>query len=377
MAATAHKTPAKKTPAGAGKRTAKKTDVKKSTKNITVKTFVWWKRPFVRLAARRRAFLDRRPHRSFLRTRRRDYVRSLQLPGYWSFTNSVRRMVWANKRVFVWVVVIYAIFTMALVGLGSQDVYTQLGEMLRSSSEDTASGAWSEIGKSSLLLVSAATGSLNVAPTAVQQVYGALLVLLAWLTTVWLLRAMMAGHKPRFRDGLYNGGSPLVATALVALVLIAQLIPMALAIIGYGAAAGSGLLDGGVEAMLFWFVAALLAVLSMYWVTSTLIALVVITLPGMYPMRAIKTAGDLVVGRRVRILLRLLWLGLSVVVLWLFVMVPLILIDTWVKGMLPIIEWVPVVPVALVVMGSLTVTWVASYIYLLYRKVVEDDSAPA
>jgi hypothetical protein len=58
-------------------------------------------------------------------------------------------------------------------------------------------------------------------------------------------------------------------------------------------------------------------------------------------------------------------------------MVPIILLDTWIKGMLPAIEWLPVVPVALLVMSTLTVVWVASYVYILYRKVVDDDAAPA
>lgn len=363
-----------------GKTTAKKPAAKivATTPEVTsAAATVWWRQPLAQLAIRRRNFLARRPHRSFLRTRRRDYVRSLTLPGYWRFTDSVRRMLWQHKRIFLWVVAVYAVFTMTLVGLGSQDVYTQLGQTLRDSSEGVFEGVWGEVGKSSLLLVSAVSGSLSIAPSAVQQVYGALLVLLAWLTTVWLLRAIMAGHTPRFRDGLYNGGAPIVATTLVAVVLMLQLIPVALAMIGYGAASGSGLLAGGVEAMVFWLVAALLAVLSAYWVTSTLIALVVVTLPGMYPLKAIKTAGDLVIGRRIRILMRLLWLGLSVVLLWLFVMVPLILLDTWIKGMLPAIEWLPVVPFALVIMSSLTVVWAASYIYMLYRKVVEDDSTPA
>jgi hypothetical protein len=58
-------------------------------------------------------------------------------------------------------------------------------------------------------------------------------------------------------------------------------------------------------------------------------------------------------------------------------MVPVILFDAWLKGVLPALEWLPLVPVALLALSSLTVIWAASYVYLLYRKVVDDDAKPA
>ena len=129
--------------------------------------------------------------------------------------------------------------------------------------------------------------------------------------------------------------------------------------------------------MVFWMVASLLAVLSLYWVTSTIIALVIVTLPGMYPMRALKTAGDLVIGRRLRILLRLLWMLLGIVVVWAAVMIPIVIFDTWLKGAWPAIASFPTIPLTLLAASSVTVVWAASYVYLLYRKVVDDDARPA
>jgi len=333
--------------------------------------------PFVRLKKRTQTFLARRPHRSFRRTRRRDYVRSLKLPGYWSFTNEVRSLLWQNRRTLGWVVVVYAVLSSLLVGLASQDTYTTLSGTLRDTSGDLFQGNWGEIGKASLLLFSSVTGSLSSAPTEAQQIYAGLIGLLTWLTTVWLLRAIKAGQKPRFREGLYNAGAPIVSTAAVALALIVQLVPAALAVIAFSAAMSTELLSGGVIAMLFTIAALLLVTLSLYWITSTLIALTVVTLPGMYPLQALKTAGDLVIGRRLRILLRWAWLAAMVVAAWIVVMVPVILFDTWLKSVLPAITWLPLVPVTLLGMSSLTVVTAAAYIYLLYRRVVEDDAAPA
>jgi hypothetical protein len=194
---------------------------------------------------------------------------------------------------------------------------------------------------------------------------------------VWLLRALLAGQKPRLRDGLYNAGAPIVPTLLVTLVLVVQLLPLAVVSIGYSAATASGLLSGGIEAMLFWTAALLLTVLSLYWATSTFMALIVVTLPGMYPLQALKSAGDLVVGRRVRILWRLLWILLLIAVIWSVIMIPTIIGDAWLKSVVPALAGVPLVPIILLLLGSVTIVVLAAYVYLLYRKVVEDDAAPA
>ena len=324
------------------------------------------------------SFQSRRPHRSFRLTRRRDYTRSLKLPGYWSFTNHVRKTITANKRLFLTVAVFYGLLSALLVGLASQDNYTYFSDILRNMGGEILSGAWGELGKASLLVVSGITGSFNNPLTEIQQVYAVILVLLAWLTTVWLLRAIMTGSRPKFRDGLYSAGAPIIPTFMVLLAAVVQLLPVAIAAAGFAAAIASGLLEeNGVESMIFWTAIVGLLGLSLYWMTSTFMALIVITLPGMYPWNALKIAGDMVIGRRLRILLRILWMILVAAIVWFIIMVPLILFDTWLKGVWPAIEWLPLVPVVMLILSSCTVVWVASYIYLLYRKVVDDDSNPA
>jgi hypothetical protein len=321
--------------------------------------------------------LMRRPHRSFQKTRRRDYTRTLKLPGYWSFTNYVRKTLSRHKKLFLCLVIAYFIITMALVGIGSQDTYNQISDTIRTTSSQAFQGGWSGVDSAGLLILAGISGGFNTSLDAVQQVYLVIIILFTWLATVWLLRAILAGQKPKLRDGLYGSGSPILSTFLVGLLVVFQLLPIAIAAIGFATLIPYGILDGGVESMLFWTAALLLLSLSLYWITSTLIALVVVTLPGMYPMKAIRAAGDLVIGRRVRILLRLLWLLLVLVVSWVLIMVPIVLFDTWIKGVFPAIQWLPLVPVSLAIMSTLTVVWTASYIYLLYRRVVDDDAAPA
>jgi len=332
---------------------------------------------FNKIKTRLQAFLNKRPHRSFRRTKRRDYVKTFKLPGYLAFTKYVLGVIWTNRKKFIIVILLYATMVALMVGVTSQDVYQTLKTTIDTSGANFFSGVGGEIEKSGILFLTAITGGISEDLSESQQIYAGILVVMAWLTNVWLLRNILAERKLKVRDAIYNSGAPIISTVMVALILIVQLIPIAIALVGYGAASTSGLLDGGVEAMMFWIAAGSLAVLSLYWITSTLISLVVVTLPGMYPYQAIKIGSDLVVGRRMKILLRFLWMILLLIIFWAIILIPIILLDSWLKGIWAAISWVPAVPICILILSSFTIVWVSSYIYLLYRKVVADDAASA
>lgn len=324
------------------------------------------------LSERHKDFLSRRPHRSLRFTRKRDYKRSLKLPGYWSFTNEVRSTLWRHKALFAKLLGVYAVLSMLLVGMISQETYTTFSENLAIINDGVFSGGIGPTAQTAALFGATITGSLNQTPSESQQIYGGLLILLGWLTTVWLLRQLLAGHKVNLRDAIYSSGAPIVSTFIIFLVILVQLLPLALALIGYGAAQQTGLLEEGFISMTFWVIASLLALMSLYWITSSFIALIIVTLPGMYPFLALKNAGDLVVGRRLRIMLRLVWLAFIVFLIWAIILIPTILVAEAID-----VVWLPLVPVATVFLSSLTLIWSSSYIYLLYRKLIDDKTPPA
>ena len=329
---------------------------------------------FKKFKAWQKDFLNRRPHRSFQLSRRRDYVKTLELPGYIAFTHYVNKTVWKNKKVFIGLAVIYLVLFSILVGIGSQENYDTLAAGLEETSESVTGGDFSKVGQAGLLFFTIATVGVTETPTEAQQIYIVILGLLVWLTTVWLLRNRLAGHKVKLRDALYNAGAPIIPLFLVALIILAQLIPVLITIIGYEAATATGLLNSGVEAMLFWFAAVFMAILSVYWITSSIFALIISTLPGMYPMKALRSSGDLVLGRRIRILLRWTWMFAVVALAWAIVLIPLILFDQWLKGIWDAFSGVPLVPFILAVLSTLSIIWISSYVYLLYRKVVDGST---
>ncbi len=337
----------------------------------------WPRRTLSSLKRRKEEYLARRPHRSFRLTNRRDYVRSLKLPGYWAFTFSVGRTLVKHRRLFGSLALLYAIVGAIFVGFASQEAYQQLSDTLSESGKTLLSGGWGELGKAGLLIISGVSGSFAPQLNDVQQVYAGFFALLTWLTAVWLLRAILAGHVPRLRDAIYSAGSPIVATALVLMVVTIQLIPLFLAIIILNVAGSTGILDNGFLSMVFWIISGLLGLVSAYWATSSVVALIIVTLPGMYPWQALRTAGDLVIGRRVRILLRILWLLLTISIAWILLVLPVIFIERGLSSWLPVLKNVPIVPIAISLVTSAAVVWASAYMFLLYRKVVEDDAGPA
>lgn len=336
-----------------------------------------WQKTGVPIIARTKGLMGRRPHRSFRLTARRDYKRSFKMPGYWAFTNEVRKLLWSNWQLFGGLMLVYVIATIIISGFGAQESYGNLAQALKDSGGDVFKGNFGPIGQAGLLLVTTVTTGLSPNLTEAQSILGGLVVFFGWLATIWLLRNTLAGHRPRLRDGLYNSGSPVLATIIVGFIIVLQLLPAALAVIVYGAALGSGLLDGGMSAMLAWIAIALLGLVSIYWITSSFIALVIVTLPGMYPLNAIRSAGDLVVGRRLRVLYRLAWLAVVTIIAWAVIVIPFILFDDWLKTLLPAVSWLPIVPLVIMSMASVTLVFVTTYIYLLYRRIVDDDASPA
>lgn len=273
-------------------------------------------------------------------------------------------------------IILYALIIIFLGIITSQSTYDSIGKLVSESLGKIFDGGVGQLLNAGMLTFS----SLAIDTTSLRAEQGvmlALLVLMTWLTAVWLLREILLGLKPKLRDGLYNATAPLISTSVVLLILLIQLSPVGIMALAYSALVSVHILTEGFGMMLFGLLAASVLTLVLYWVTSTIIALVVVALPGMYPLRAIQAASDLVVGRRLRIMLRIVWAFVYSSVIWCVVMVSLVLLERGLSSKLKWLESVPIVPFAGAFMMALLFVWLAVYIYLLYRKVVADDAKPA
>ena len=156
------------------------------------------------------------------------------------------------------------------------------------------------------------------------------------------------------------------------IVAVIQGIPVMILVIAYSAAVETHFLDTPFYALLFLAFAALMILLSGYLLSSTIMALVAVTAPGLYPMEALKTANEVMASRRIRFILRMISLIITLVVLWALIMMPLIMFDLFMKQF----EWtrgIPFIPVCLVTMTCFTAIYTATYFYTYYRWVLQFD----
>jgi hypothetical protein len=314
-----------------------------------------------------------RLHRSFRRSYREDYVRPLKAPGLLHFSVIVMKTIFENKKLFFSLIMTVVLLNTLLVGIMSEETYTAFQTALDDTNTAMDGDKLGVTAKAGLLLVSTVvTGGLTDGMSEVQQILVILIFLIVWLVTIYLIRHIMAGHKPKLRDGMYNALAPLISTLMVFVVVFIYCMPAIAVVVAYSAAVSTNFLSTPFYCFVFFVPATLLIVFAVYLLSGALVALAAVTAPGIYPMRALMVASDLIAGRRIRLIIRLLFLLFVIAVLWVIVMLPIILLDMWLKSM---VDWVggwPIVPFFLVVMTCFSVVYLSAYIYMFYRRLIDD-----
>ena len=317
-----------------------------------------------------------RLHQSFKRSYREDYLRKLEVPGLLHHAMETFGLIFNNWKLFLPLIIFAVLFNTALVGLMSESTYVEFQNVLEEQNAALATGELGNFAKAGLLLVSTVTsGGLSSGLSEVQIVFAVIIFLLMWLITIYLMRHILAGKKVRLRDGFYNALTPLISTFVIFLIAFLQALPLIAVIIVYSAAVQTDFLSTPFYALIFFIFALALLTLSGYLLSSTLIALVAVTAPGLYPLAAMKTASDLMAGRRIRFIIRLIFLLFDVALTWVIVMLPLITIDLFLKTHISWLEGVPFIPICLQTMTCFSFIYISTYLYLYYRRVLayEDD----
>lgn len=337
----------------------------------------WYKRivtgitsPFARIHARLRHTRATAPHQSFVLTRQRDKPKKPKLEGFISFTVSVFKTLWESKGLFSRFVLLYFVLAVLMVGV-IQGTNMETVNSVIDSVNDASSGAVAEpLTRAFVVVTSSLSGALSSNLSEVQQFYMLALYIFVALITIWLLRQRLAVKKVTLRDGLYSAGAPLIALYVLVVVALLQLVPIALAILAYTTALSGGFINGGIEAAMFSIALFLAAVLTLYFMLTTLFAFMIATIPGTYPLKAYKTAKKIIVGQRLRLLMRLFWMALVLVLVWYAVLIPVALVVNafgWNTTL--------VLPIAVQFMTGFLLIYGTSYCYLLYRRMIDDPVA--
>lgn len=315
-----------------------------------------------------------RPHTSFRRSYREDYVRELKVPGLMSHAMKTFQIIFKNWKLFGGLMLIITLFVIVFVGIMSEDTYTQTQEIVDTAAKDMSLENIGNYAKSGLLLLSTITSAgLSTNMTEVQQVFAVIAFLIVWLVTIYLVRHLLNGERPKLRDGLFNSLSPLLSSVVVFAVACIQAIPILLVVITYSAAVATDFLATPFYALIYFIFAATMILLSCYLLSGTLIAMIAVTSPGLYPLRALQTASDLVASRRTRFVIRLIYLLFVIALIFIICMLPIIFIDLGLKNWLTWLEGVPIVSFFLFATTCFAAIYATTYLYLYYRWMLNYD----
>ena len=312
------------------------------------------------------------PHKSFRRSYREDYLRQTNTPGIIEQVMATFKIIFRNFKIFLPFILLMVAGYIILVGLMSEDFYKEYQDSINEANEAEGATKIGVVAKAALLLSSTiTTGGLDSGMDEVGRSFMIILFLIMWLVTVYLVRHLLAGHKLKLRDGLYNALTPLISTMAVLIIVFIQAIPMMLVLITYSAAVATEFLATPFYALIYFIFALVMILISVYCFSSSLIALAAVTAPGVYPLVALGSASDLMMGRRMHFISRLIALLIVVVLIYIIVMIPIILIDLGLKSVFDWLANVPIVPFMLLTCTCFVFIYVAAYIYQYYRCLLD------
>jgi hypothetical protein len=203
-------------------------------------------------------------------------------------------------------------------------------------------------------------GSSGASGSATGGTLQSILFVLESLVIIWALRHLLSDQKITVKQAWYNSMTPLIPFLLVILVIIIQLLPVTIGAVVLSVVSQSVFVNSGLASAVSIIALVLMAIWSAYMICSSIFAFYIVTLPQMQPRQALRSAKELVVFRRLLVLRKILFLPVVVLVVMAAIIVPLILWATW------------FVPYAFYILSMLAILFVHTYLYSLYRSLLDD-----
>ena len=225
-----------------------------------------------------------------------------------------------------------------------------------------------------VFLVFAVTMVLVVGvPSADTAIVSGVLMAATWLVSIFLTRHLMAGEKIGVRDAIYNALSPLASLLVVLVVMAVQLLPMLILLVAYSSAVETNLFANVGYTIGFVLFSVVMLALEGYLLPSSVMASVAVSAPGLYPGVALRTAGELMRGKRVRFWLASLVLMMVLAVICGVIVAPVIVMAVLGRWELTTVAVQILASVAVVLATELS----AVYYYIYYREMLDVDASMA
>ncbi len=291
---------------------------------------------------------------------------TLPFPNYWVLTKEVFSQLKQSQKIILRFIGLLSAIVIVLTFSSQQAAYMEQVSEIRAVSSEISSGLTAKFLETGVLFVTLLSGTLTANIPESQQLSLSLVYLLAWLIMVWFMRHFIAEKKVNVRDGLYNATAPLISTMLIVLVAAVQLIPLAILTSILSAVASTGSVNG-ILILVGVLLIIVMAVVTLYWLVGTLFGVVIVAIPGTYPIAALKSARAIVAGKRALILSRLLWLGFVNLTANVVVVMPILLIDA-LSGYA--LSWITIG--ISIVLSLCQFVFSSAYLYLLYRRIIDE-----
>ena len=312
---------------------------------------------------------------SFRKTKKK-IDRKIKLDGCWKFFNEAAKFLADHKKTFCLLLLLYIIIVSLTVAADSQSNFTFFKSVFNStSSSKTLNGYLGGITKAGLLFVSTLVSNGSNSSDGIQQIYLYFFTIMLVLSTIWLSRHFIAGkNKIKVRDAIYSAGSPIIGEMIISFVLLLEIIPFIIAVICYNSAIETDFLSNPIRIIGFVIVILLLASLTVYWISGSLMAIIITTLPGAYPIKSLKSSFKLTKGRRMMIIGRILFALLILLLIWATLGLIVVLVVSNLSKIWSVVDNIPIVPVFIAAMSGATIIFITCYIYRLYRRIIETDA---
>lgn len=290
-------------------------------------------------------------HRTLKLTKRK-IKQAQQLSGISALFRSTVQILSENKRLFLGIAVVYSLASFVFIqGFGSSFNLVSIQNEIKSYAQDNQFVA-------TAALFGYLIGSASSSAGESSSTYQLFLTIFCSLAVIWAVRQVMAGEKPTVKDAFYKGMYPLFPYMFVGLVVVLQFVPLLIGNLIYSVVTQNGLALSAIESILWLLMFVLLALLSLYMVVSSVFALYIVTLPNMTPIKALRSARQLVLHRRLKVLARIIALPLALLVLLAAIFVPLIMFVTIIAQPLFLLA------------SSLCLVIYHVYMYCLYRDLL-------
>lgn len=288
----------------------------------------------------------------------RQIRRSGSLPKARTLCMNSYKLVYLGRKQIAGLYAVYLLASLAFAkGVASSTDLASIKTVL----DTVLSGLGGKLQTTTLQLTYLFSGSGSSSQNTMAGAYQTILLLVSSLALLWIFRQSLAGKPATLKQSFYSGMYPIVQTVLVLLIMLLQFLPFAIGSYMFAVFVSGDIAVGGFEVFIAFLLFAGMAIWSLRMISASTFALYIVTLPGMEPLRAIRSAKQLVAERRLMVLRKMLALFTLLLVVSSLVVVPFLFVSSL---------------LAVWVFFAVSGTWfivINAYLYTLYRELLNNE----